>query len=181
MVNPVYTDAFASDFIPPLLWGKDHWTTLLYLASLAVDFEIRVGYDPRMRHNRRHFRVMIAENPRPPQRNGDKSAPHMGHAPMREEHSTRLNNGKLARGHDDWNCVQDMAAIDLFTIDAAKVDVKAKLQFSARGWLWINAVQKFCAAGGRAGQFDPVEAGLCDGKGNIPTAPKTVDMAGAQT
>lgn len=80
----------AGDFIPVSSWGKDHWSTLLYAESVAVDAngQIRNG---RMRtgfHNSDLLDVrMYAHRP--------------------SEHPSRLKEGERP-GHDDWDCLLDL-------------------------------------------------------------------------
>lgn len=66
--------------IPMEQWGRDHWSTLLYIESRCVD-----GYG------------MIDESKMRTYVYGDKNQP------------SRLKDGKLADdGHDDWACLNDM-------------------------------------------------------------------------
>ena len=101
----------------------------------------QVGYDPRMTHNRRNFRVMI-EQCRHPKRSGSTNL--VGPV-MEERYSTRINEGGksvMVRGHDDWASVQDAAAAGLFTVDADGVEPGAYLKFSALGEKVVEALSK---------------------------------------
>ncbi len=174
-----YTDEFRDVLIPPVLWGKDHWTTLAYITLSIIDYSAhggcQVGYDPRMRHNRRNFRVLAAENPYPPQRNQGKHAhtPCHGHEPMAEEHSSRLRTGKLARGHDDWDCIQDMVGMGLFNLMGPEEMVPGKvLNLTLMGWRWITAVWQHKAAGGAYDTFDPVKAMVLDPNDEVTNHPR---------
>ncbi len=43
--------------VPVELWSKDHWSTLAYIETVMVEHggRFEVGWDPRMRQNRRNF------------------------------------------------------------------------------------------------------------------------------
>lgn len=138
------------DAIPPAFWGKDHWSTLAYVDTVMVDcgaFEI--GADGRMRSSRRNYRVMCEENPRP-LRSG-------GHAPAvpmdSTRHSTRLNNGQMVVGHDDWACVRDMASVNLFTHPVEAFEPGVTLRFTRKGRAWAEALREFKRQGGNFGSF----------------------------
>lgn len=124
------------DYIPMEFWGKNHWSTLAYIETVMVEtggFE--VGFDPRMTQNRRNFRVMAEQNPKP-KRPG--RTPSMAFSsPMDVKYSTALNNGQKVDRHDDWCCVQDFAASGLLT--TKEFEPKDVLHLSEFG-------QKVCAA-----------------------------------
>lgn len=66
-------------FIPIEKWGKDHWSTLLYIETLVVDKrgQIEMMADPHMRS-------------------------------VHPDYPTRLADGSTIEMHDDWDCLQDM-------------------------------------------------------------------------
>ena len=82
--------------IPPSEWGRDHWSTLLYIETRAVAY--RGGID------RRHLRINGARHP--------------GLAHVRGDfvHPTRLRAGRIEPEHDDWDCVEDMVAAEMVEI-----------------------------------------------------------------
>ena len=138
------------DYIAMNRWSKDHWSTLAYLETVMVDCGgFQVGSDPRMRSNRRHFRVMHEECPRP-----KRATRGAGGVAMNAEHGTRLNDGCVVANHDDWMCVQDMAAAGLFTVGADEVQPGQTLHLSSRGQDVVAALRAHKAAGGNFAQFD---------------------------
>lgn len=138
--TPQYT---VDDYIPAMAWGKDHWSTLAYVETVAVECQgFQVGSDSRMRSNRRNFRVMQA-CPRP-RRPGPRAAGIV----MSDGHGTRLKDGTLVDGHDDWNCLQDLAEAGLFTLAASGVEPGVTLHLSAKGQAWCAALRAHKQNGG---------------------------------
>jgi len=141
----------ADDVIPPVHWGKDHWTTLGYVDVVMTDVAgFQVGFDPRMRSNRRHYRVMMEGCPSPKRaagvgREGLTSSPDAG---------SRLRDGTTARGHDDWCCIQDMADAGLFTVPADDIQPGVTLHFSPKGQEWAAALRRFKQGGGSFTDFN---------------------------
>lgn len=78
---------------------------------------------------------------------------------MLPEHGTRLANGQVLDGRDDWNCIQDMTNESLFTCTADDVEPGQVLHLSERGQQLCNALRAHKAAGGNFSDFRPqVEA-----------------------
>lgn len=139
------------EYIPMNKWSKDHWSTLAYLETVMVDAGgFQVGSDPRMRSNRRHFRVMHQECPKPKRPTKDWA---LG-VVMDASHGTVLKDGSSVANHDDWMCVQDMAAEGLFTTDVDGVQPGETLHLSARGLALAAALRAHKAAGGTFASFD---------------------------
>lgn len=101
--------------VPMERWGKDHFTTLLYLETRTVDHHGEV--DPfKMRTSRRNWRLA-------------GKMPFSGEANImgKDQYPTRLRpvQGERAKfdrvdllgGHDDWECLYDMQAEDLLTFE----------------------------------------------------------------
>lgn len=137
------------DFIPSAVWGKDHWATLAYVETVATDCAgFQVGSDPRMRSNRRNYRVMQdCMKPRRAKGGGIGMV-------MNLEHGTRLNDGQSVVGHDDWNCLQDMANEGLFNLDASGVEPGITLHLSAKGQAWCATLRTHKQAGGTYSNVD---------------------------
>lgn len=139
------------DYIPLSHWGRDHWTTFAYVETVMADMAgFQVGADARMKSNRRNFRVMQRDCPNP------KRASNSGHAMMlvmEPQHATKLNDGQQVSNHDDWACVQDMAAEDLFVQGPDDVEPGVVLQFSEKGNQVANALREFKRNGGKYADF----------------------------
>lgn len=75
-------------------WGKDHWSTLLFVETRVVD----------------HGGIIL------------KNDPHLrGHRPKDlEQYPTRLRGGVNLYGHGDWDCIMDMVAEGVVTQDGAE-------------------------------------------------------------
>jgi hypothetical protein len=139
------------DYIPGSYWGRDHWTTLAYIETVMTDLAgFQVGADPRMKSNRRNFRVMSQQCAKP------KRASNQGCAMalvMEPQHATKLNDGQQIPNHDDWACVQDMAAEGLFVQAPHEVEPRVILQFSEKGNKIANALREFRRGGGKMADF----------------------------
>lgn len=138
------------DLLPMDVWGKNHWSTLAYIETVMVEtggFE--VGFDARMTQNRRHFRVMSEQNPKPirPGRSISMSFA----KPMDPQYSTMLNNGQQVEGHDDWCCVQDFAASGLLT--TSEFEPKDVLHLSEQGQAVCAALRVHKQKGGNFAEF----------------------------
>jgi hypothetical protein len=145
------TEEFTHDFIPIHLWGKDHWSTLAYLETHDVDRGgFKVQFDPRMRQNRRNFRIMPKSR---------QSQQEMGiGVVMHPEYGSRLNNGKYAKNHDDWNCVQDFAEAGFLrigenTITAEEVQPNEVLHLTDLGRSCALRLREHKAKGGTFSNF----------------------------
>lgn len=155
-VTQVAGDRFqgtAEDFVPPKFWGVDHWKTLAYIDTVMTDCAgFEVGLDPRMRAGRRMFRVLAQDCPTPKRANGTsgRSAASMARP---SDYPTRLRGGQELANHDDWNCVQDMAAANLFDVGPDSVQPGRNLRFSAKGQAWVGAYRQFKQNGGQAVNF----------------------------
>lgn len=152
--SPALAD-YSDAYIPMSVWSKDHWTTLAYIESVMVDVgSFQVGADPRMKSNRRHYRVMLEECPRPKRANPS----HAGLLVMRPEHSTRIKVAGLPQtvdNHDDWMCVQDMAHAGLFTVGPEGIEPGEELHFSDLGKQLSSRLRQHKMEGGQFAAFNP--------------------------
>jgi len=109
----VKTERWDQQPVPQERWGKDHWTTLLYLETCTVDRRGRVEH-AKMRTSRRNWRlagrVHGESNIMPPDKYPTRLLPTQG------ERAT-FDSVLLAGGHDDWECMQDMADAGLLTFE----------------------------------------------------------------
>jgi hypothetical protein len=141
----------ADDLIPVEYWGKDHYSTLAYVETIMVDSAgFEVGLDPRMRANRRNFRVLLEgrRSPRRPSLTSWKMA-----RAMEPQHTSFLKLGATSENHDDWSCLQDMAAAGLFTERADCIEPGNTLHLSDLGKRIVTELREFKASGGNFGQF----------------------------
>lgn len=137
----------ADCYIPMTLWGRDHWSMLLYFRHGEVNnagFTVR--FDPRMRQNRRNFRIM-------PERtlNGVVMDPGYG---------SRLVDGTYVPNHDDWCCVQDFARSGLLTCNDEGVEPMEVLHLSPKGEQIVADLESHKANGGSYSTFRLSEAAL---------------------
>jgi hypothetical protein len=150
------------DYVPIENFGADHWSTLAYAETVMVECAgFQVGYDPRMRQGRRHYRVMYEQCKRPKRPNN----PSMGMV-MDDKYSTPLKDGTVISGHDDWHCIQDCVNAGLLGVidpnvdggvdcDANRVEPGVMLALSAKGHEINSQLRKHKAEGGRWKTFEP--------------------------
>lgn len=87
--------------VPMHLWGKDHWSTLAYVAHVATGAR-EIDKDKMRTNEDRHphgvgFRQRaFASGPS-------------------KEYPTRLRGGTELLDHDDWDCLEDAVAAGLLT------------------------------------------------------------------
>lgn len=121
--------------VPIDLWGKDHWSMLMFLEHCLVDEGgFKIEFEPRMRQNRHHFRVMP--------RRGKNRSPFFGTS-MDPEFGSRLNNGTFILNHDDWCCVQDFAEEGLLSLKTEEIDVdcRKKITLTEKGKKLANQLR----------------------------------------
>lgn len=156
-VTPPATNFTSEDLIPMTAWSKDHWSTLAYVESVMTECAgFQMGLDPRMKSNRRNFRVMSQHCPRPkrPGSASGRAASSMA-MPMDAAHATVVKGGQMVPNHDDWSCLQDMADEGLFTVGQDRLEPREMLHFSAKGIAIAAALRAHKANGGKFADFVP--------------------------
>lgn len=142
----------ASDYIPMQRWSIDHWQTLAYLETRAVDAHGVID-NKRMRCNPRLHREFYYLNE--------------FHIPQGKEYPTRLK-GEEIYGHDDWSCLEDFVAAGLLRAwwsviksDSIFGQNIAKIEMSDSGLALAAALRQHRALGGAYHTFeiDFVEVG----------------------
>jgi len=93
--------------IRPVLWGKDHWSTLAYIETLCVD-----GMTGSPARNR--MRCDLDIHP------GLASTAAMNEPDKR--YPTRLVAELSLFGHDDWSCAEDAEAAGVIDIDGTGIN-----------------------------------------------------------
>jgi hypothetical protein len=111
MAYPDDCEAAAAGSIPIEKFGRDHWTTLLYIETCIVDGgghvqRERMRCDPDIHPTAAHSRAFLVPGPTPP---------------------TRLKDGSEIKGHDDWSCVDDLIAADLLAADGEGLTARFSL------------------------------------------------------
>lgn len=135
-------------YLPPKVWGRDHWSTLAYAESVAVDHR-GVLDNRRMRTDPRLHREFAA-NYMQAGRMGDGS-----------RSPTRLADGTEHDGrHDDWSCLEDMAAHGLLTLEWKRVDQAAqfnnsvaRVTMTAKGLATVMYLRNHKSNGGTFADF----------------------------
>ena len=137
-------------YIPMARWGHDHWQTLAYLETCAVDHAGKINNN-RMRCNPRLHRELMSIMPGA--NDGDP-----------DRYPTRARDGELIHNHDDWSCLEDMVAAGLveagfkgnpYTPFGGTV---AAVQFTEAGWAIAGQLRKHRGTGGRYADFSVGDA-----------------------
>ena len=114
-------------------WGKDHWSTFAYAETLAVDNKgIIIPEASKMRTN--HETHPFIDSPI------DGSI-----------YPTKLRNGNILRGHDDWDCLDDAVKNGLLIDIGSGVNRVFKL--TNRGRIVANLLRDHKSKGGTFGDF----------------------------
>lgn len=109
----VKTERWDQQPVPRERWGKDHWTTLLYLETCAVDRRGRVEH-AKMRTARRNWRLAGKIHGQANIMAPDEYPTRL--LPVQGERAT-FDAVHLTGGHDDWECLQDFVDAGLVTIE----------------------------------------------------------------
>lgn len=126
-------------------WGKDHWSTLAYVECVAVD-DGGVIDNRRMRTNPRLHRTLVGVT--------------FGEMQDGSRYPTILKDGEMNK-HDDWSCLEDMAAfglLDMYCRTVKHGEVfgcdEAKIELTELGQLVAAELREHKARGGVFGNFE---------------------------
>ena len=139
-------------FVPPELWGRDHWSTLAYVECKIVDGGYQVKFDANMRQKRRNYRVLFQALPFHRREMGAIRG-----CAMQQQYGSRLSDGTYLPWHDDWDCLQDMLHVGMFEGDEGKWDVQFKLRLTKLGKLIAAQLRGHKADGGSFATFKTPE------------------------
>lgn len=120
--------------VPVELWGKDHWSTLMYIETRCVDHD---GCP-----NRDHMRCDTALHPGL----GGQHRPSHGRVPP-----TRLNNGREVLDHDDWSCLEDAESAGF--LEWTGTGIHPVFRLTPLGWKVTHALRQHRAAGKKLVDF----------------------------
>lgn len=124
--------------IPMSKWGKDHWSTLLYLETLAVDNSGLAKPDNRrMRTNEVRHPYLVGVG---------MMVDSMGAS----KYPTILKEGE-AKGHDDWDCVDD--AIEEELVEDVGTGLNRAYKFTKKGKKAMARLREFKQEGGNFKDF----------------------------
>jgi len=111
-------------------FGKDHWSTLTYAESRCVDNKGELDF--------RHMRTNPEKHP------GSQG----GHwAPG---YATRLRDGSVIPGHDDWDCLDDLEKSGMVTVMSM---VNGSVRMTDLGFEVVARIRKHLASGGNYAGF----------------------------
>ena len=125
--------------IPMNQWGKDHWSTLAYLETLAVENSgLAIPVNARMRTNEIRHPHLVGFTPQ------GSSALNGSRYP------TRLKEGEV-KEHDDWDCVDD--ATDEGLIEDVGTGLNRAYKFTKLGKEVMAKLRQFKMDGGNFHSF----------------------------
>lgn len=116
-------------------FGRDHWTTFLYLETCTVDY----GGEADLR------RMRCDASRHPAQANGVDA----------KGHATRLKGGVLLPDHDDWDCAEDLEREGLLTNEGTAANRVFRLTEAGRALAGVLRAHK--ADGGSVDTFEVAE------------------------
>lgn len=131
-----------NDYIPIILWGRDHWSAFAYLETRTVDYGGVVDNE-KMRCNPRLHRIFANQANRL----------------FSGNYPTRLAHGETIEPHDDWSCLEDMARADLLRAwfrqqsDEMFGSGQARIELTDEGRRIAGLLRKHKAGGGNFGNF----------------------------
>lgn len=131
--------------VPVNEWFDDHFSTLLYIETLNVDRDCKPVYE-RMR-----------AKPGAPKRGvvaGASTIP-LGRSEEEKEYPTILVDGVLLYGHDDWDCIDDMLAEGLVTVEGPSMEPAVRL--TSKGWKVAHALRRHKAERKHMSEFNIME------------------------
>lgn len=142
----------AGSSLPPAVWGKDHFSTLAYLETCAVDHSGSVS-NARLRCDERLHPAVVDRLP-----------------VEARDYPTILRGGKLQAGHDDWSCIEDFVAAGLlmaYYLDrnvaqemysGARITRQVRVSFTHAGIRLAHSLRAWKMLGGTYATFEPEAA-----------------------
>jgi len=123
--------------VPVELWGKDHWSTLAYLETRAVDKDGKVNPSQMRCDRERHPGLACAFHIKP--------------------YPTRIKDGIELEDHDDWDCFDDAVAAGF--VEWKGSGINPIVVFTKKGYEVAAKLREHRAKGGAFTEFT-----LQDGK-----------------
>lgn len=121
-------------------FGKDHWSTLLFLETQIVDKAFPID----MRRLRVNEIKRAFSNNTPIQ--------------WQDSYSTKLKDGSIVSGHDDIDVIDDLEEVGLIKNNGTHLNIYPLL--TDKGWKVCEAIRKHKGNGGNFKDFCLSTAGL---------------------
>lgn len=116
-------------------WGRDHWSTLLYLETRCVDYRGQIAIEKMRTDGTIHPQYL-----------------HRG----RDAHGkypTILRDGSKVDDHDDWSCVEDMEREGLLKQIGWSRNPRVRL--TEKGWECVSQIRQWRASERTLDSFEP--------------------------
>jgi len=130
------------EYIPIEQFGKDHWSTFIYIETRAVDHKGKLD-NSHMRTDVDRHPMLLGDSQKRFGVCGDKKYP------------TCLKGGVDLEDHDDWDCIADLIAAGLIVDHITDVDLTYRL--TEKGWQIASQLRQHKANGGWCSNFEVIE------------------------
>ena len=117
-------------------WSKDHWSTFTYVECRCVDYKGELNFKHIRCNEGFHLELPLAKI--------------YALGEWHDKYSTRIKGGEQIRGHDDWDCMEDLQAAGFMKI-VSMPDLKVEM--TDVGWEVLKHLRKHKAAGGVFSSF----------------------------
>lgn len=121
-------------------WGKDHWSMFAYIECRCVDFDGVLDY--------KHIRGNETFHPEIPPEQWRTF--YRSYTRWLDKYSTRIKGGEQIRGHDDWDCAEDLQAAGLIKIVSM---AHFQIKITDLGWVAAVLLRKHKSTGGVFSNF----------------------------
>jgi hypothetical protein len=143
--------------VPMSHWGKDHWSTLGYVEHVDRTHRGKID-NAKMRCNER-LHARFAQSSVPGQSVSGRGYP------------TRLRDDVEIEPHDDWSCLEDMAAhgiVHLFFVENGTTSYKARAFLTEKGRVLANQLNTHKGRGKTWETFEPDQEALSGESEEVP-------------
>jgi hypothetical protein len=113
--------------VDPVMFGKDHWSTFAYVETRCVDYKGVLDGDHMRCHGARHP-MLAGAGRRAGVIGGADGAPY----PTRLKRAGDGSPVELS-DHDDYDCIDDLIACGLVSVEMPKADLEADCFIDVRG------------------------------------------------
>ncbi len=142
MIQPPWQLLPIASRLPMSVWGKDHFSTLAYLETSAVDHGGRL--------NNEHMRCAVQIHPLVAHRTRDDG----------RRYPTILRDGSEQPDHDDWSCLEDFVTAGLIVAYYRDGEGRREVNvsFTPAGIRLAHSLRAWKMLGGTYATFRPEEA-----------------------
>lgn len=137
--------------VPIELFGRDHWSTLLYVETRCVDYGGNLQRENMRCDPKRHPQFAHTND-------GSRyvtrlRVPHP--MPIETLRALAVEGGNITNlpDHDDWDCVDDLAAAGL--LENIGTGANPKFRLTDKGWAFASRLRRWRAEKKAVAEFHP--------------------------